>query len=111
MSRYHRRNIFRTSNAMYKELLKKRGLNEIRYYETPRFQEPGEDELFDIEDIAHLWSSGDRYYKLAQVYYGDPTLWWIIAWYNAKPTEAHVKAGDVIKVPTPLWKVRAMVGI
>jgi hypothetical protein len=111
MSRYFRRAVFRTSSPLYEERLKKSGLNEIRYYETPRFQEFDEDEYFDIEDIAHEWSSGDRYYKLAHTYYGNAELWWIIARYNAKPTEAHVAIGDIINIPTPLWKVRSMMGV
>ena len=50
----------------------------------------------------HIWKTGDRYYKLAAAYYGRPQLWWVIALYNQKPTEGHLKIGDVIKIPTSL---------
>ena len=40
-----------------------------------------------------MWKLGDRFYKLADQYYGDPTLWWIIAWYNRMPTESHAEGG------------------
>jgi nucleoid-associated protein YgaU len=48
---------------------------------------------------------GDRYWKLASRYYGDPKLWWAIAWYNQRPTEAHLKAGTKIFIPQPIDKV------
>ena len=60
------------------------------------------DQLENIEGISHLWTLGDRYYKLADKYYGDSTMWWVIAWFNRAPTEAHLKIGDIIIIPTPL---------
>ncbi len=41
MSRYHRRNIFRTSNAMYKELLKKEVLTKYDIMKLPGFRNLG----------------------------------------------------------------------
>jgi len=32
-------------------------------------------------------------------------MWWVIAWYNQKPTEAHFNVGDVVYIPTPLANV------
>jgi len=106
-SRYQVRTIHITKNPLYEKDLEARGLKQFRYYETPRFVQPTSFEIREIEEVAHAWKLGDRYYKLAYSYYGDSELWWIIAWYNNKPTEAHVKIGDVINIPTPLWKVRA----
>jgi len=105
-SRYTPRRILSTNNDLYAEDLQKRGLKYIRYYETPRFTVPTSSDLQDIEVFGHIWKLGDRYYKLAHEYYGDSEFWWIIAWYNHKPTEAHLKIGDVVKIPTPLWKIR-----
>jgi nucleoid-associated protein YgaU len=48
---------------------------------------------------------------LAHKHYGDANLWWIIAWYNKKPTEAHVKMGDIITIPLPLDKVIRYLGV
>ena len=106
-SRYSNRAIFKTSNPLYAKDLKKRGLKYFRYFETPRFVQLTVDDLRDIERVGHTWSLGDRYYKLAVQYYGDAELWWIIAWFNGKPTEAHIKIGDTIKIPMPLWKIRS----
>ena len=35
-----------------------------------------------LDDLYILCNATDRYDKLAQSYYGDPTLWWIIATAN-----------------------------
>tara|TARA_R100000315_G_C5140688_1_gene80452 strand:+ start:71 stop:406 length:336 start_codon:yes stop_codon:yes gene_type:complete len=111
MSRYDGRKIFRTANPIYSKMLKERDLRYFRFYETPRFSDFDEDDLFDIEDVGHTWSMGDRYYKLAYKYYGNAEMWWVIAWYNEAPTEAHLEIGDVINIPTPLWKVRSVLGV
>ena len=56
----------------------------------------------NLQIAYHVWGEGDRYYKLAEKYYGNPEDWWIIAKFNQKPTESHIKVGDIISVPTPL---------
>jgi len=48
---------------------------------------------------------GDRYFKLAHRFYGDSKLWWVIAWFNKKPTESHVDVGDLILIPTDLYQI------
>ena len=110
MSRYDTRNILRTDNDLYEKKLKDRKLNHFRYFGTPRFEEIDEEDLEDIEEIGHTWALGDRYYKLAHKYYGDPEMWWIIAWYNQKPTEAHLNIGDTVRIPTPLFRIRTILG-
>ena len=55
-----------------------------------------------VEQVSHVWSVGDRFYKLAHKYYGDSKMWWVIARFNSKPTEAHLNLGDVIAIPVPL---------
>ena len=52
--------------------------------------------------MDHIWKEGDRFFKLAHQYYGDSTMWWVIAWFNRTPTEAHVSLGDTIYIPRPL---------
>ncbi len=50
----------------------------------------------------HRWTVGDKFYKLAFDHYGDQKYWWVIAWFNHTPTEAHVDLGDLLYVPHPL---------
>ena len=66
---------------------------------------PTVEQAGNLTFINHVWKQGDRYFKLASEYYGDPTLWWVIAWFNKKPTESHVKLGDIIQIPMPLETV------
>ena len=65
----------------------------------------------ELELVGHTWSLGDRFYKLAYKYYGDSTLWWVIAWYNQTPTEAQVEIGDTLQIPLPLDKILRMLGV
>lgn len=76
----------------------------VKQYSTPTNIRLSADQRRTITEVDHIWKTGDRYYKLAERYYGRPQYWWAIALYNNKPTEGHVKLGDAIKVPLPLEK-------
>ena len=69
----------------------------VKQYSTPTNIRLSADQRRTITEVDHIWKTGDRYYKLAERYYGRPL-------YNNKPTEGHVKLGDAIKVPLPLEK-------
>ena len=101
-SRYDNRRTAVNSAPMYRSLLKKRGVKFIRQYKTPSTHFPTTKEMSNIQEVDHIWTVGDRFFKLAFQYYGDPSLWWIVAWYNQTPTESHVYTGQVIQVPLPL---------
>jgi|TARA_R110002124_G_scaffold185931_4_gene353462 nucleoid-associated protein YgaU len=47
----------------------------------------------------YTWRSGDQYWKVAQKFYGDERLWFIIAYFNKAPTDFHMQAGRDILVP------------
>jgi len=101
-SRYDNRMTAINHNPMYRSLMKKRGAKFIRQYKTPLTHFPTDREMEDINEVDYIWAIGDRFFKLADQYYGDATLWWIIAWYNQTPTESHVSTGQVIQIPIPL---------
>jgi nucleoid-associated protein YgaU len=53
------------------------------------------------DDIQHIVSSGDRIDLIAQRYYQDPGLWWVIAWANGLdilPTD--LKENAQIRIPS-----------
>jgi len=95
----------RNAEELYKETFRKRGVNHIDHYPTPKLYHPEASDLRNIDTIKHIWKVGDGYSKLAYKFYGDPKLWWVIAWYNQLPTDAHVSFGDVIYIPTPLDEI------
>lgn len=99
MPRYNRYKILNNNNEYYKPLRKSRGLKNIRHYETPILHNPTIRQRMSVTTTSHIWTYGDRLYKLANQYYGDVKFWWVIAWYNGTPTEAHLLPGDVIEVP------------
>ena len=100
--RYDNRRILRNRDEIYKKFLVRRGITSIRQWSTGKLNYPTVDDLRNISRNQHIWTAGDRYYKLAIQYYGNAQYWWVIALFNQKPTEADVKAGDVVNIPLPL---------
>lgn len=105
INRYENRVIMNNNLEQYTELLNKKLLKNIKQYETAKYVVDYKSIINNTYIIERIWSVGDKYYKLSSEYYGDPKDWWVIALYNSKPTEHHVKIGDRIKIPTPLNKV------
>ena len=101
-SRYDNRRLLRNSNEIYFHILEERGLKSIVQYNTPIFDKVTERERLGITQLQQVWTVGDRLYKLAAKHYGDPKLWWVIARYNYKPTDAHFKLGSMVYIPMPV---------
>ena len=85
-----------------KAFLEKRGKTSITQFETPTLYFADSDDMNSLTNESHIWKVGDRYFKLAHKHYNDSKYWWVIAWYNNKPTESHVTTGEIIYIPTPL---------
>jgi nucleoid-associated protein YgaU len=96
------RRTIRNRAEMYEETFRKRGVKFIDQYPTPKMREITPEMAAQVEQVSHIWSVGDRFYKLAHKYYGDSSWWWVIARFNARPTESHVELGDMIIIPLPL---------
>ena len=96
MSRY--KNVRTATNSLdeYKETLDSRGVKRIKQFRTQVLKNYDESA---IDYIERVWLDGDAFWKLAKQAYGDPNLWYIIARFNNAPTEAHIKVGDVVKIP------------
>tara|TARA_R100001244_G_C5084048_1_gene114691 strand:+ start:139 stop:483 length:345 start_codon:yes stop_codon:yes gene_type:complete len=100
-SRYDNKVAALNDSEMYKKIFKRRGITFINQYRTPEIYFPTDEEYLQLENVDHVWKMGDRYYKLAHQYYGKPSYWWLLAWYNQKPTESHLENGDLIQIPLP----------
>jgi nucleoid-associated protein YgaU len=105
MPRHGSEDTFENDLDFYEEFIEKRGLNKITQYKTPKIPPLTAQVRRRFTPLKHVWKQGDKFYKLANEYYGDPKLWWVIAWYNQKPNEGMVKPGVVVFVPQPLQKV------
>ena len=100
-SRYDDDAVFTNSEEIYFHILEERGLKGIVQFETKIFSKPTKSDIDRLVMTQIIWSTGDRLFKLAAEYYGNPEYWWIIARFNAKPTEAHYELGDVVYIPGP----------
>ncbi len=99
MPRYGLRSTIRNNTEQHKELLKRRGVKIITHYSAPKFFRLTDQQIQKIRVEPIIWKLHTRFYKLADEHYGDPNLWWVIAFYNRKPTDFHVKLGETIFIP------------
>tara|TARA_R110002020_G_scaffold266973_1_gene482039 strand:+ start:817 stop:1167 length:351 start_codon:yes stop_codon:yes gene_type:complete len=99
--RYDNRVIRFNRSDIYEDLRRKRGVKQLKQYLTQQLGKLSPEDRSEITTIQHVWKTGDRFYKLAHQYYNFSEYWWVIAWYNQKPTENHINIGDVIFIPFP----------
>ena len=111
MPRYKRTRIFANDEDYYTYLRENRGIRRAVHYATPTLRNPTISERTNLITTRHIWGYGDRFYNLSFKYYGDPTYWWVIAWYNGVPTEAHIRNGDLIDIPINLNNVLSVLGV
>ena len=107
-SRYDNLRIFRNVSEEYEEHRRKRKMKQMKQFKTPIMSHQTLKDTIGLTSFKHMWTTGDRFYNLAYKHYGDPKLWWIIAWYNKTPTEAHLRLGDIIYIPRPLERIRGV---
>ena len=103
--RYDGRKIFTNNSEDYGEWLEERDVKFIDQYATPNMTQPSPALRSMIKSTFVTWKRGTSFQKLASQYYGDPTYWWVIAWYNFTPTEGHVKYGSSIEIPLNVEQV------
>ena len=86
---------------IYEHLREDRGVKQIQQYLTQQIKTLSVKDRRELSNVKHTWQTGDRFWKLAARYYDNAEYWWIIGWYNQKPTENHVQAGDILIIPFP----------
>ena len=111
MARYKSSKIFNNSLDYYEYLRENRNIKIIDHYATPILKNPTIAERTRIISNSHIWSFGDRFYKLADQYYGNSEYWWVIAWYNSTPTEVDLSYGNIIEIPINLTSVLQALGL
>ena len=112
ISRYKDTEEFFNADSAYKKKFSSRTTkNGIRQLETLNLRYPTDDEKFQLVTTGIFWKMGDRFYKLADKYYGDPGYWWVISFFNKKASEFDVIAGEEIEVPLELDKTLTLFGL
>ena len=110
MGRYYYDDILINESEFYQFLRKKRNVNRIVQYATPKTHLPTLQQRMSLETQAHIWPYGDHYYQLAFKYYNSTKYWWVIAWYNGRPCEADINPGDAIEIPLNLEQTLRIIG-
>ena len=111
ISRYDERMLLINSHKMYRRVLEDRGVRRINQYETAKYKYPTASDIRAMTTVSHVWKYGDRFYKLANKFYGRSEYWWIIAFFNQVPTESHLQLGDVIDIPLDYDEVMRIMGV
>jgi len=77
----------------------------IKYYRDTKYPIIA----LSITDIYVITTDGDRYDKLAQQYYNDSTLWWIISTANDNLTQnsLYPPLGTQIRIPRNISAIMA----
>lgn len=63
-----------------------------------------------LEDIYVYTTQGDRFDILAQQYYGDPSLWWIISSANdgLSQNSYYIPEGTQIRIPQNITQILSL---
>ena len=104
-SRYDAREIFLNTREEYENVFKERNIKSISQFKTANLSHLTIDEISSLDIVNHVWTIGDRFWKLSAKYYNRADLWWVIAWFNQMPTEGQVSIGDIVAIPLPLEKM------
>ncbi len=105
-SRFDVRRVIVNDDQGYQEdILERRGIKTMTQYSTPILTYPTPNQIRDLNVKGVTWKRGTSLSKLAAKEYGDSKLWWIIAWFNKRPTDAHFNIGDKVFIPKPLEKI------
>ena len=102
IKRYKNRKTKYNNSELIQKILDIKNIQGIRHYTSGQIKMPTYLDRINIKTVGAIWKRGDRLSKYAEKYYNDPQLWWIIALYNSKPTDAHFIIGDVFYIPTDL---------
>tara|TARA_Y100000034_G_scaffold135024_1_gene205382 strand:+ start:1260 stop:1604 length:345 start_codon:yes stop_codon:yes gene_type:complete len=112
ISRYKNSEEFFNAESTYKKKFASRSTkNGIRQTESLSLRYPTDDEKFQLNVSGVFWGMGDRFYKLADKYYGSSEYWWVIAFFNKKSSEFDVEIGEEIEVPLELDRTLTLFGL
>ena len=109
MSRYSNYPLVENDLDFYKEKLDVRYTKSIIHHRPNTATSLDYDFITNLSYVNEVWNTSIKLFKLADKYYGDPNLWWVIGLVNKKPTDAHWKNGDLIYIPIDPTPVIRMV--
>ena len=91
------------NDELYRPFIERLGAEQINHVEIINFGDALDEEfLSNISIKKHIYKTGDSLSKIAHKNYGDVKYWWVLAWFNSRPTDFHCSPGDIIIIPSPL---------
>ena len=103
--------VFYNNEPEFDDFRRARGLSTIKQYATSELKYPTKEEILSLNTVNYIWTVTDRYEKLAAKFYGNPEMWWVIAYFNKKPAEFLIRPGTSIKISLPLEYILDYYGI
>lgn len=86
------------TSDLYKKMREERGVKKLYQMRTKIFDKV---DIASLDLIKYIWKKDDNLFKLANRFYSNKNYWWLIAYVNNKPTDAHFEIGEEILVPNP----------
>ena len=113
ISRYNKRPVIRnlSLNYAFSDIFRKRGITVANQFTTANLISPTAEDMLDLTIESRVWTVGEKYFKLADEFYGNPEYWWIIAWFNQKPLETDFIPGDIVNIPMPVERVLEILNV
>ena len=84
------------NTKLYKQMLRDRGVLSIQQFRTKYFNQI---DRSGFRTQTHVWTKNDKLIRLSNTFYGDGQYWWLIGYFNQKPTDAHFEVGDEVLIP------------
>ena len=103
MAKYKDSSYSNNSAKLYKKMLEERGIKNIYQFRTKIFDNL---DLSTVQSTKYTWKKNDNLFKLANRFYSNKDYWWIIAYFNGKPTDSHFEIGDEVLIPSEELFVR-----
>ena len=99
--RYNKRDVVYSPDVISETSMKRRQ-RISDFYSSSALKHPTQEEYNRVGSRRVIWTQTSRLTSLAQEHLGSYEYWWVIAWWNKKPTEAHFKHGDIVYIPSDL---------
>jgi len=87
-------------DSRYDYLFENRDVRVVYTIAMKQMNEMTDADRASISTRRYTWRTSDRYWQVAERFYGDPRMWFVIAYYNKAPTEFHLSNGQDILVPS-----------
>lgn len=85
------------NDDLYKKIIEERGIKKLIQHRTKIFDKI---DLSTLNYSKYIWKKDDNLFKIANRFYSNRNYWWIIAYVNNKPSDAHFEIGEEILIPS-----------